>query len=146
MAKLQAATQASSIPLIDFGAYADGTLAGRRETALALRAALEQYGFCYVARHGVPDRIVADLFAQSRAFFSLPQPAREAALPREPGSTRGYGGVATQALDESQPGDLKEVFQAGPEHADARSNPPRAARLPTFVMALPPSCRTAPDS
>jgi isopenicillin N synthase-like dioxygenase len=113
---------AGAIPVVDFAGFGTGDAARRAQTARALREALEDYGFCYLANHGVTAAVLDELFARSRAFFSMPLAAKETALPREPGSTRGYGGVASQALDESQPGDLKEVFQAGPESVDGRAN------------------------
>src|SRR5207244_4807106 len=73
------------------------------------------------------------VFARSRAFFALPQEKKSEVKATEIGG-RGYKGVGLEALDDSRPGDLKEDFQAGSEHADAR---------PTVWPAGPPGFREA---
>lgn len=113
---------AATIPVIDFEGYCRGDPTSRPATAVALRAALESFGFLYLRNHGVPEPALEALFIQSRAFFALSQELKEAVKPQMKGSTRGYGGVASQALDVERPGDLKEIFQAGPERAGPRPN------------------------
>jgi isopenicillin N synthase-like dioxygenase len=125
----------ASIPVVDFAGFAGDALARRAATAAELRAALEGYGFLYLRHHGVPQLVLDALFTASRRFFALPLAAKQAATPAERGNTRGYGGVASQALDEAQPGDLKETFQAGPEPADTRPNA-WPADLPGFREAV----------
>jgi isopenicillin N synthase-like dioxygenase len=135
----------TSIPVVDFAGFASDDPARRAATAAELRAALERYGFLYLRNHGVPRPVLDDLFEGARAFFALPLPAKQAATPTERGNTRGYGGVASQALDEGQPGDLKETFQAGPEPAAERPNA-WPADLPDFrepVMAFHTSATAA---
>ncbi len=119
--RAEVAAGAPTIPLVDFAGFASDDAAARTATAAALRAALEAYGFLYLRNHGVPTAVLDDLFAQSRAFFSLPPGVKEQARPK-PGSTRGWEGVGAQALDVARPGDLKETFQAGPEREWARPN------------------------
>ncbi len=123
------------IPLVDFAGFADGAAARRDSVAAALRGALETYGFCYLSSHGVPAPVLDALFAQSRAFFGLPLADKQRVRPADPRSTRGYGGVATQALDETRPADLKEVFQAGPEREEIRPNA-WPERMPAFQTAV----------
>jgi isopenicillin N synthase-like dioxygenase len=125
----------TSIPVVDFAGFYSDDPARRAATAADLRAALEQYGFLYLRNHGVPQNVLDALFAGSRAFFALPLAAKQAATPTERANTRGYGGVASQALDERQPGDLKETFQAGPEPAAERPNA-WPADLPGFREAV----------
>jgi isopenicillin N synthase-like dioxygenase len=55
--------------------------------------------------------------------------------PADPGSTRGYGGLGGQALDEQRPGDLKEIFQAGRE-AGGPSGNAWPEDLPGFQAAV----------
>lgn len=127
---------ASTIPVVDFG----GMEIPERRTATvtALRQALETYGFCYLLNHGVPAAVVDEMFAQSRAFFSLPTEEKARVRPANPRDTRGYGGVATQALEEGRPGDLKEVFQAATETAENSGNvwPPQLPAFRPAVMAF----------
>jgi isopenicillin N synthase-like dioxygenase len=147
MSAQPATVSATGIPIVDFGEFAATDPARRLAGARALRAALEAYGFCYLRHHGVPAPVVDALFEQARAFFSLPLAVKEAVRPTEPGSTRGYGGVATQALDERRPGDLKEVFQAGPEPGAERPNvwPPGMPAFRAAVLAFHAAASRACD-
>jgi len=108
--------------MVDFEGFLCGDPSRRAATADALCAALERYGFLYLRNHGVPASVLDAVLAQSRAFFALSQQAKLVAKPQVKGSTRGYGSVGSQALDEKRPGDLKEIFQAGPERPGARPN------------------------
>jgi isopenicillin N synthase-like dioxygenase len=82
-------------------------------------------GFFYVTGHGVPDRLLAELAAASRAFFALPAPAKlEIAMERGGRAWRGYFPVGAE-LTSGRP-DLKEGLYFGTELA---ADDPRA-RLP----------------
>jgi len=110
------------IPLIDFAPLTSTDDGARSQMLTTLRSALENYGFMYLRNHGVTQSLVDAVFAQSRQFFSLPAEIKNRAKPREKGSTRGYEGVGAQALEVGRPGDLKEIFQCGPEPARVRAN------------------------
>jgi isopenicillin N synthase-like dioxygenase len=112
----------TAIPVVDFDGFTGGDPARRAATVAALRAALESYGFLYLRNHGIPDAVLDAMFAQSRAFFALPQEAKDAARSQDPGNTLGYGGLGSQALDEDKPADLKETYQSGPEPGVYRRN------------------------
>jgi len=111
-----------------------------------LRAALESCGFLYLQNHGVSQSLIDAVFSRSREFFSLPTEAKQRARPKEKGSTRGYEGVGVQSLDDARPGDLKEIFQCGPEPARVRPNawpddlPEFRAALLDFLEAAKTSC------
>lgn len=60
------------IPVIDIAAYRAGTPGAREEVARQLRDVTENVGFFYLAGHGIPDRLVADVFEQSRRFHAQP--------------------------------------------------------------------------
>jgi len=68
-----AVVDATAIPVVDFDGFTRGDPARRAATVAALRAALEAYGFLYLRNHGVPAPLLDAMFAQSRAFFGLPQ-------------------------------------------------------------------------
>ena len=60
-----------SLPIIDIApllARTPARTAAAEQIALACRA----HGFFYIQGHGVPDALIQDLDAQSRAFFALP--------------------------------------------------------------------------
>jgi len=56
----------------------------------ALRAAARDVGFFYLVGHGVPDRLADALFAASRRFFALPEPAKLAIQMANSRHFRGY--------------------------------------------------------
>jgi isopenicillin N synthase-like dioxygenase len=121
-AELAPAARGTGIPEVDFAGFSSDDPARRAATIVALRAAFESCGFLYLQNHGVPASVVDAVFAQSRAFFALPQDSKAAAAPNEPGITLGYGGVGSQALEQGRPADLKEIFQARPPWTDAGVN------------------------
>ncbi len=126
------------IPIIDFEGFSGGHPSRRAATAAALRAALESFGFLYLRNHGVPASVLDAVLAHLRAFFSLPQEIKLTVRPQMKGSTRGYGSVGSQSLGEKRPGDLKEIFQAGPERPGARPNvwPEKLPGLRQAVLAF----------
>ncbi len=124
-----------NIPVIDFEPMKATDGVARNSMLASLRAALEVHGFMYLRNHGIAQSLVDAVFVQSRRFFSLPAEVKNRARPREKGSTRGYEGVGVQALEAGRPGDLKEIFQCGPEPARNRPNAwPEA--LPEFRQTL----------
>ena len=61
------------IAIIDIAACRTGAPGAREQVALQLRDVTEKVGFFYLAGHGIPDRLVADVFEQSRRFHAQPQ-------------------------------------------------------------------------
>lgn len=61
-----------SIPVIDFGPAFRGEPGALEPLASQLRRACEEIGFFYLAGHGVPQAVIDDAFAASRAFHALP--------------------------------------------------------------------------
>ena len=61
------------IPVIDIAAYRAGAPGAREQVAHQLRDVTENVGFFYLAGHGIPDRLIADVFEQSRRFHAQPQ-------------------------------------------------------------------------
>ena len=101
---IAATDRGTTIPLVDFAGFASRDPAARLATAAQFRDVLEAVGFCYVRNHGVPAPVVDDIFAQSRAFFALPDEVKVATRPSDAGSMLGYGGVGGQALEKGRPG------------------------------------------
>ena len=148
---------AATIPLIDLADALRPGGARRADVAAQLRHAAEASGFFYIANHGVPAELVLRQFGVTRAFFDLPQPAKDAlSLDRSP-SRRGYEAVGAQQLDATARPDLKESFYCGVEHAaDHRyvqkgyqaygSNqwppelPPLAAQCGLYIAAMRELC------
>jgi isopenicillin N synthase-like dioxygenase len=63
---------ASAIPVIDVAPAFDGGRARLDAVAAAVRRASEEVGFFYIARHGVPEDVLAAGFAASREFHAMP--------------------------------------------------------------------------
>jgi isopenicillin N synthase-like dioxygenase len=94
----------TTIPVIDFAGYLSGEPASKAGTAARIRGAFEEFGFLYLRGHGLPSRILDDVFAQSCAFFDLP--------PETKARASGYSPPGYSALDPTRPADLKEAFRA----------------------------------
>ena len=102
----------AAIPLID--------LASERGCVVAaVREACEDIGFFAVTGHGVPERLIDEMYATSRAFFDLP--GSEKRQVSETGQRRGglmYFPYLAEHLagtaGEVTPGDLKESLDFGP--------------------------------
>jgi isopenicillin N synthase-like dioxygenase len=109
---------AEAIPLIDISTAADP--AQRRALALRIRETCQDVGFFYVTGHGVEHALIDAQFAQARRFFALPEADKRATASADLHANIGYQPLASQALDEGSPPDLKEGFQIGfdpgPEH------------------------------
>lgn len=60
------------IPTLDIAPYLAGGDDGRLAVAAHLREITETVGFFYLSGHGIPQRLVDDMFAQSRRFHALP--------------------------------------------------------------------------
>src|SRR6202035_80602 len=81
-------------------------------------SACEEIGFFAVTGHGVPRAVIADLIAQSYAFFGLPLAEKLAVQRPRPEQNRGYIPPGDESLarlrGEETPPDLKELFTIGP--------------------------------
>ncbi|MCH8505167.1 MAG: hypothetical protein LAT50_12685 [Ectothiorhodospiraceae bacterium] len=124
-----------AIPVIDFGPFLDGTEADRRRVAGEMRRASQDWGFFYLANHGLPDDLLRRSFQASRDFFALPRETKMDVAWQSASSNRGYVAVRRERLDPTKPGDLKEAFNAGPEAAPGslkeNERPYRENRWPT---------------
>jgi len=106
------------VPAIDLGPFLDDSAAGRRSIVVAFQQACEQIGFVIISGHRLPDGLLDRAFAQSRAFFDLPQPVKDRFTPPLPGKQRGYHAFATRGLaktlGQEAPPDLRESLFLGP--------------------------------
>jgi isopenicillin N synthase-like dioxygenase len=128
-------TSTRQLPVIDLAPLV-GDTAGRADVARAIRAACQEFGFFYVAGHGVDPALVARLDALSRQFFALPLTDKEAiAMARGGRAWRGYFPVGGE-LTSGRP-DQKEGLYLGTE---LPANDPRVrAGLPLHGANLFPA-------
>jgi isopenicillin N synthase-like dioxygenase len=106
----------TDFPVIDLEAVSKprASAAARGDIARAC----EEIGFFAVTGHGVPRAVIADLVAQSYAFFDLPQAEKLLVRRPRPEQNRGYIAPGEERLarlrgDETPP-DLKELYTIGP--------------------------------
>jgi len=144
-----------AVPVVDL---AQGTAATQ---AAVLDAALREHGFFAVVNHGVDAAVVAAAFGAGHHFFALdeavkrrwhidgweeraPKTPQAASAPQggvqalgRPGGLlkRGFDPVGWQALDPTQPPDIKESFYLGVE-AIGPNQWPDEALLPGFRAAM----------
>lgn len=101
----------SSIPVIDLAQAS--TPAGRSQLLKALHHALTSVGFLYVANHGVPKHVVADMVALLPKLFNLSEAEKqEIALEKSP-HFLGYSNVGSETTAGKR--DLREQFEFATE-------------------------------
>jgi isopenicillin N synthase-like dioxygenase len=78
-----------NFPVIDLEAVREpqASIGVRREIAHQVASACEEIGFFAVTGHGVPGAVIADLVAESYAFFDLPLAEKLAVRRRGPSRT-----------------------------------------------------------
>jgi len=105
------------LPIIDFAALLSDRIEDRKTAAQAVRTACRDKGFFYLANHGVPERLVGEMFRQAKAFFDLPLETKmELHMSKSWGrSNRGFSPIQEQRLEKDAPPDLKESFYIGVE-------------------------------
>jgi isopenicillin N synthase-like dioxygenase len=114
------------IPVID--------LEGEARPAERIAAALDDAGFFALTGHGVPGSLIDAAFDAGRRFFALQEvDKRRWHIDGWP-LQRGFDPVGWQALDVSQPPDLKESFYLGVETIGPNQWPDEAL-VPGFADA-----------
>ncbi|HKK30118.1 MAG TPA: 2-oxoglutarate and iron-dependent oxygenase domain-containing protein [Alphaproteobacteria bacterium] len=108
------ASSLDRIAVIDLAPLADGSGAGCREVATALRNTLERIGFFIIVNHGVSQDLIDRAFAEARRFHAQPMEAKHAVLMNEHNNgymASGRYNVRTSRVSETtaKP-DLNEAF------------------------------------
>ena len=98
----------TNLPILDFSDF-NGDAAARAALIKKIDRAARETGFFYLKNFGIDVKLIAEAFAQSRAFFALP--AAEKAELLWDRTNRGYDGLEAQSFNAGQPGDLKESFR-----------------------------------
>ncbi|KAL1534361.1 2-oxoglutarate-dependent dioxygenase 19-like [Salvia divinorum] len=71
------AESCESVPVIDFSALTSGDPLRRSKAVAELAGACADWGVFFLVNHGLPEELVASLFAKMREFFSLPDDDRK---------------------------------------------------------------------
>ncbi|MDP2130244.1 MAG: 2-oxoglutarate and iron-dependent oxygenase domain-containing protein [Erythrobacter sp.] len=72
-----------------------------------------EYGFAVVRDHGIPQDLIDQAEAVSKAFFALPDPVKRAYKIEGGGGARGYTPFGTEKAKDAEVFDLKEFWHVG---------------------------------
>lgn len=142
----------ANIPSIDLHHFTQGTAEQRAAFVKDLGEAYENVGFVAVKNHGLGDGLSADLYAQVKAFFALPQAIKDQYEIAGLAGQRGYTGFGKEHAKGRSTGDLKEFFQFGQTVTDGdavKSEYPdnvQVKELPDFNPKALEAYRTLEDA
>jgi isopenicillin N synthase-like dioxygenase len=104
------------IPVIDISPLLCGEGDAKAATVQAIGDACRNIGFFYIVNHGVPDELIARVYAEAKRFFALPVEVKaEIAIEKSP-CHRGWFMMGGENLDpekQTRDGDLKEGLKIG---------------------------------
>lgn len=118
-----------AVPVVDLAA------GGPAAQAAAIDAALREHGFFAVLNHGVDAAVVAAAFEAGQRFFALSESDKQRWHIDGWPLKRGFDPVGWQALDPTQPPDIKESFYLGVETIGPNQWPDEAL-VPGFRAAM----------
>ncbi len=103
------------IPVLDYEEFRHGDRAG---FVKAFGKACRDTGFLVLTGHGIASTQVNGLFDQARAFFAMPQDAKDRLSINQSPHNRGYARAGDESLDEkSGVFDVKEAYNIGLDFA-----------------------------
>ena len=133
---------ATEIPVIDFARFLGDDAGERHEIARQLRDISARLGFIYLSGTGISQPEVDRMFAQSAAFFALPQDRKEPLVQAhrvKAGLQCGYVPQGREHENSQKPSDIKEAFDTFQQESYIRAAFPPAvedAKLPEEVQPL----------
>ena len=110
---------APHLPVIDLEASAADVDALARR----LGSSFERFGFAIVAGHGIDAGLIAGGWAQTRAFFALPEETKRGYHVAGGRGQRGYTPFRTEIAKGATAQDLKEFWHVGRERAAMAASP-----------------------
>jgi isopenicillin N synthase-like dioxygenase len=102
-----------TIPVVDLSDFTGGDSKLKESFVQQLGKAYEEVGFVAVKNHGIPDKLIADLYQYVQEFFSLPSDKKRRYDIPELAGQRGYTSFGKEHAKGSDAPDLKEFFQYG---------------------------------
>jgi isopenicillin N synthase-like dioxygenase len=132
----------AGIPTLDIRAFTEGSVSDHAQFVADLGNAYRSIGFVAIHGHGIPDKLIESLYAQSQSFFGLPLVQKRAYARPETNNQRGFVSMGIEHAKDSEAADLKEFWQVG------QPNPPADADMAHFpvnssVSEMPHFNRTA---
>tara|TARA_R110000868_G_scaffold100722_6_gene277126 strand:+ start:8056 stop:9030 length:975 start_codon:yes stop_codon:yes gene_type:complete len=116
MGKLEARhVPENALPVIDISGLRSADSAVRKSVGDEIRAACLDLGFMYIVGHGVSAETRSAVFAETAAFFALPEERKLALDMKNSVGNAGYEPMRAQTLETGAPPDLKEGFYIGEE-------------------------------
>src|SRR4051794_18630159 len=101
-----------AIPVVDLSNFSSDPKS-KASFVDQLGRAYEEVGFVAVKNHGITDETIADLYSNTRDFFTLPQDLKTKYEIPELAGQRGYTSFGKEHAKGSKAPDLKEFFQFG---------------------------------
>ncbi|UYZ58504.1 isopenicillin N synthase family dioxygenase [Hymenobacter latericus] len=120
------------IPSLDLADYRSGDPERKAKFVQQLGEAYQNIGFVALKNHGLTDEQTAQLYADVKEFFSLPDEVKQKYENPELAGQRGYTGKGKEHAKGRNTGDLKEFFHVGQEVDDA--NDPIAKEYPDNIF------------
>ncbi len=118
----------NSLPIIDIAPLYQNDPVARQAVARQIDAACREWGFYYIKGHPISPSRIAELKAAAEDFFARPAEEKLRIDITQSAHHRGYGAIATEQLDPTQPSDFKETFDMGfhmaAEHPDVLAGKP----------------------
>ncbi|GAA4468301.1 2-oxoglutarate and iron-dependent oxygenase domain-containing protein [Nemorincola caseinilytica] len=102
-----------NIPVVDLADMHSGNDEQKQHFVQSLGKAYEEVGFVALKGHGIPDDLIAKLYTETQAFFSLPADTKTKYKRPELSGQRGYTSFGTEHAKGYDAPDLKEFFQFG---------------------------------
>lgn len=113
----------AGIPTLDIRTFLHGNAAEKAKFAADLGQAYETIGFAAIHGHGISDALIEKLYAESAAFFSLPQETKRKYARPEANNQRGFVSMGIEHAKNSEAADLKEFWQVGQPHPPVEHDP-----------------------
>jgi isopenicillin N synthase-like dioxygenase len=111
--KGSAALSRRTLPIIDFAGVRARDPAAQRTAARQIHDACTDFGFFYLANHGVPQPVIDDAVAVARRFFACPvEQKREVAINK---NHRGFSEIGGALMYGARKPDRKEFYTIGLE-------------------------------
>lgn len=140
-----------SIPVVDLADFS-GDPKKKASFVEALGKAYEEVGFVAVKNHGIPDKTIAELYKDTKEFFSLRGDIKRKYEIPDLAGQRGYTSFGKEHAKGSKAADLKEFFQFGQTVEDhdpiGSEYPPNVtvAEVPAFSPIFFSAYRAFEDS
>jgi len=113
-----------NIPQLDINDYINGSAEEKKRFSDEIGQAFNDTGFVTVSNHGLSKQLIADLYAEVKNFFSLPDEFKLKYQIPELAGQRGYTTKGKEKAKDAKTPDLKEFWQSGQTVTDG--NPIRA--------------------